>query len=63
MEFEIWNLRFMDFQTIIVGIMILLAASYVGKAIFGKIKSFSPKQTCDSDCGCGVKDKKLAQKL
>jgi len=49
----------MDFQTIIVGTIILLASLYIGKIIFGKIKAFSPKQSCGSDCGCGVKDKKL----
>jgi hypothetical protein len=53
----------MDFQIVIVGVIILLALLYVGRAIFGKIKSFSPNQSCGSDCGCGVKDKKLVQKL
>ncbi len=53
----------MDFQIVIVGIIVLLASLYVVRAILGKVKSFSPNRSCGSDCGCGVKDKKLVQKL
>lgn len=50
----------MDLQTIIVGFIILLAAIYVGKNVVRKVRGFSPKSmSCGSDCGCGVKDKKL----
>jgi hypothetical protein len=47
----------MDIQTIIVAIVILLAFLYVGKIVLGKVKSFSPKSSCASDCGCGTKAK------
>jgi hypothetical protein len=53
----------MEIQNIITGFIVLFASLYVGKIVWQKVKSFSPKQSCGSDCGCGVKDKKLVQKL
>lgn len=44
----------MDFQVIIVALIVLLALLYVGKAVAQKLKSFSAKSSaCASDCGCG----------
>jgi hypothetical protein len=48
----------MDFQTLIVAIIILTALFYVGKIIFVKVKSFSNKSKCGSDCGCGLENGK-----
>ncbi|MFN2392513.1 MAG: hypothetical protein ABR566_11165 [Pyrinomonadaceae bacterium] len=48
----------MNFQTIIVAIIILLALLYAGKIILGKVKAFSLKSSCSSDCGCAVRDKR-----
>ncbi|MCU1291003.1 MAG: hypothetical protein JWN60_3232 [Acidobacteria bacterium] len=39
-------------QTIIVSVIILAALLYVGIQIAGKVKSFTPKGGCGSDCGC-----------
>lgn len=55
--------KIMGIQNIITGFIVLLACLYVGKIVWQKVKSFSSKQSCGSDCGCGVKDKKLVQKL
>lgn len=44
----------MDFQNIIVAIIILAALFYVGQMLWRKAKSFSSKSsTCAADCGCG----------
>jgi hypothetical protein len=53
----------MDFQAIIVGIILLLATIYVGKMLLGKLKSFSNKNSnCGNSCGCETKStKKVAQ--
>jgi hypothetical protein len=53
----------MDFQPIIVGIILLLATIYVGKMLLGKLKSFSNKYSnCGNNCGCETKStKKVAQ--
>ncbi|NJM53190.1 MAG: FeoB-associated Cys-rich membrane protein [Blastocatellia bacterium] len=45
----------MDFQTIIVAIIIIIALLYVGKIVFLKIKSFSAKSNCGNDCSCSSK--------
>jgi hypothetical protein len=50
-------LMFMDIQIIIVGIIIWAAFFYAGKALLGKIKSFSARKSCDADCGCVPKSK------
>jgi hypothetical protein len=42
----------MDLQAIFVGIIIFLAFLYTTKKIWKRIKSFSPKTACGSDCGC-----------
>ena len=45
----------MNFQTLIVGAIVLLALLYIGKSVLSKAKSFSAESSCGSDCGCGVK--------
>ncbi|MDQ3798365.1 MAG: FeoB-associated Cys-rich membrane protein [Acidobacteriota bacterium] len=46
----------MDIQTIIVAIIILGAAVYVGQAIWQKAKSAAKNSTaCAADCGCDAK--------
>ncbi|MEJ7860179.1 MAG: hypothetical protein WKF90_00960 [Pyrinomonadaceae bacterium] len=48
---------FMNWQYLIVGIIILLATFYVCKKAFVRVKSFSPKSSpCKTDCGCGNKN-------
>jgi hypothetical protein len=47
----------MNWQIIIVAIIIGLALLYVGRNFLRKAKSFSPKGGCGSDCGCDVKGK------
>ncbi|MEP7036704.1 MAG: FeoB-associated Cys-rich membrane protein [Acidobacteriota bacterium] len=48
----------MNFQTIIVGIIILIALFYIGANVWRKVKSFSGKSSCGTgDCGCGTKSK------
>jgi FeoB-associated Cys-rich membrane protein len=44
-------------QTIIVSIIIIAAVIYVGSLLLKKAKSFSPKKSCGSDCGCEAKSK------
>lgn len=43
----------MDIQTIIVGLIIIFAATYFGFEIFKKGKSFQQtKKNCGDECGC-----------
>jgi len=49
----------MDFQTIIVSIILLLAGIYVGKIFLRRTKSFDVKGDCGNDCGCDTKAKPL----
>ena len=42
----------MDIQLLIVGIIILAACVYVGRIIYGKLKSTVSKNSCGSNCGC-----------
>ena len=52
----------MDIQTIIVGIILLLAMFYVGKMIVVKLMSFSTSSNCGDACGCSSgSTKKLTQ--
>ena len=37
--------------------MIVLAIFFIGKNLLLKAKSFSPKNSCGSDCGCDSKQK------
>jgi hypothetical protein len=54
----------MDIQNIIVAIILIIAALYVGKKMFGKIKSFSPKdKNCGNDCGCDSKSGKIPTQI
>jgi len=55
----------MDFQIIVVGIIILFALIYVGFSVGRKIKSFSSKSACGIDCGCGtpIKKEKISKKV
>jgi len=47
----------MDFQIIIVGMIIAFASLYFGLMIWRKSKSFSKTSTnnCGNDCGCSSK--------
>ena len=48
----------MNFQNIIVAIIILAALVYVGTMLWNKMKSFAPKDSsCGADCGCEAKVK------
>jgi hypothetical protein len=49
----------MDFQTIIVAIILLLAALYVGKIFLRRTKSFDTKNDCGANCGCDNKAKNI----
>jgi hypothetical protein len=52
----------MDIQLLIVLLVLLVAAAFAGRAIYRRSRSFSPKSSCDADCGCGGKTKKLSSK-
>ena len=47
----------MDIQVIIVVAIIAVAVLYTAMTFLRKTKAFSPKASCDEDCGCGSKDK------
>ena len=47
----------MNWQTLIVIVIIALALGYVGKNVWRKAKSFAPKGDCGADCGCDAKSK------
>lgn len=47
----------MNWQIIIVAIIISVALLYVGRNFWRKAKSFTPKGGCGSDCGCSAKAK------
>lgn len=48
----------MDFQILIVALIIAAACFYVGRLALKKIKSVGKKSSCEIDCGCGAKSKK-----
>jgi hypothetical protein len=43
----------MDFQTAIVGLIIFFALLFAGVSFRRQIKSFSLKNSCGANCGCG----------
>jgi predicted negative regulator of RcsB-dependent stress response len=45
----------MDIQVIIVMVVILAAAAYVGLMIWRKAQSASKNSSCAADCGCDAK--------
>jgi hypothetical protein len=47
----------MDIQTIIAGLIILIAVAYAAMVLLRKTKAFSPRSTCVDDCGCSSKSK------
>ena len=49
----------MDAQTIVVGLIVLGAAAYVGSLLWKRVRSFLPKKACSDDCGCGTDSKKV----
>jgi len=53
----------MNFQNVIVAVIILAACFYIGRMIWRKTKSFSSKSSCGSDCGCGEKQKSKTVKI
>ena len=44
--------EFMDVQTVIVGIIILAAVVYAARMIWKKMRGFSSKAGCATNCGC-----------
>jgi hypothetical protein len=42
----------MNWQFLIVLAIVSLAVFFIGKNLLLKAKSFSPKNSCASDCGC-----------
>jgi hypothetical protein len=54
----------MDFQLIIVLIVIVGALAFAGLTLARKAKGFSIKNDCGADCGCGdSKDKLTSSKV
>ncbi len=51
----------MDAQNIIVAVIIIAAALYVGQILWRKIKGFSAKSSCEADCGCGKSKSKVSR--
>ena len=47
----------MNWQILIVMVIVALALLYVGANVWRKAKSFSPKGNCGTDCGCESKGK------
>lgn len=47
----------MDIQTIIAGLIIVIAVAYGARVLLRKTKAFSPRSTCVDDCGCSSKSK------
>jgi len=45
----------MNWQAIIAGIIIFLAFLYAASKVWKRVKSFSAKTACNTDCGCGTK--------
>jgi len=51
---------YMVLQYLIVGIIILGAASFAGMSMLRRTRSFGGKSGCEADCGCSGKVKKAA---
>lgn len=54
----------MNWQSIIVGLIILAAAAYVCRLVFFKVKALTTKKPgCGNDCGCdsSANNKHIAQ--
>ena len=47
----------MDIQTIIAGLIILIAVTYAATVLRRKTRAFAPRSTCVDDCGCSAKSK------
>jgi hypothetical protein len=47
----------MDAQYLIVALIVLAAAAYVGLVVRRQTRSFSTKKDCGSNCGCSSKAK------
>lgn len=47
----------MEFQAIIVGLVVLISLLFIGRYLILKAKSFSSKSNCEVDCGCSTKAK------
>jgi len=47
----------MDFQSILVGFIIIAAIIFVNRSLLSKRHSFSSKGGCNADCGCNDVDK------
>jgi hypothetical protein len=49
----------MDIQLLIVIFILAGAIAFAGRAIYRRSRSFSTKHSCEADCGCNGKAKKL----
>lgn len=47
----------MDFQSILVGVIIVGAIFFVNRSLLRKRRSFSTNKDCGADCGCNEGDK------
>jgi len=47
-----------ELQYIIVGLFVAAALAYAVVTFTRKTRTFSPKSTCENDCGCGGTSKK-----
>ena len=45
----------MNWQAVIVAIILLSAGIYTANMIWKRVKSFSAKTACGNDCGCDTK--------
>jgi hypothetical protein len=43
----------MEIQSILAAIILILAIVFIARGFLQKAKSFAPKSSCKSDCGCG----------
>lgn len=51
---------YMDWQLIIVGLVIGIAVFFIGRRTLNKISAARKSSACDLDCGCGSKSKKVS---
>jgi hypothetical protein len=49
----------MDFQIIIVAVIIAAALFYVGRMLLKKVRATGKGSSCEIDCGCGSKSKNV----
>lgn len=47
----------MNWQIVVVAVIIAAALLFVAKGFWRKARAFSPKGRCGADCGCETKEK------